>query len=186
MRVGGIVLVGLLVSCSTSGPPPERGKGRANVAELEAARTLAELRTFDGIRLPSSGRLVRDARGWRLAPLDAAAFPPAATQAFAPAGADMLDARLPTHANAPLRVARAGRDDLWLEITADAAGDADGAVAGPAVVFRVGAQEESIHVAAPGRVEELRLLRAPDPASRRYRIREGAGHRRRRRARRPP
>ncbi len=166
-------------SCSSGsageGATADAGSGAAQAlsASSRATKTLETLRgmpAFAG-HLGANRALARVATGYRLA-TPASQHPGGWT-----AAGGSIDITLPATGSAPLRLELPGQKDFWVEIKGAGANDVSGEVVNGAVVLHdVGKDLDVVHVAEPGRTEEIRVLRsARASATARYAMHLGPG-----------
>jgi len=131
----------------------------SEVGDRLASTTIAALQvhgTFAG-HLGEKGAIAREGEGWKLA-----------------GHAGSLSAKLPRDARAPLHVARSGREDFWIEVSAEDVRPVVGVAIGAALVFPSATSAiDIVHVAEPSRVEEIRVLHEGAAPGARWTIRTG-------------
>jgi hypothetical protein len=159
-----------LVACGRS--KVDESRARPPVAH-DAASVLRALDATPGVHVRFEGRLTTIERGLAYVAPSAAPHPAAGSE---PSGEGELAVVLPKDGAGATRVALGGDDAFSLEIAPETATARAGQLEGTAVVLLDAALDtDVVHVAGPGRAEELRLLRTPRASARaRYVLRLGA------------
>lgn len=162
----GVAWVSLVVGCSSgttaSSPDASSPPAPARTSTTRASRVLAQLAAHSPLRdrLGRGATLVETGGGLRLAS-DGSREPRAQM-----AGGGALDVTLPARADHALRVARADRPGVYLDVTTALAAVAGERVEG-AVVYEGAAKDVDVVQSFDGtRAEELRLIRDAAAASR--------------------